>query len=126
MRMLRYFWDVAIGLDPAAEDLDQTRQFPLRNPDRLRELFDDAGLVAVKVRAIDAPAVSHDFEDYWSPFFNGKGPRAPRLCHLFERRPTSHAQGATTIHPAYPRRWLHSFDCPRMGRLWIDQRVMGL
>jgi SAM-dependent methyltransferase len=78
MQMLRYFWDAAIELDPAAEELDQTRQFALCHPDRLQELFAGAGLADVRVRAIDAPAVFRDFDDYWTPFLSGRDLRAPR------------------------------------------------
>jgi SAM-dependent methyltransferase len=77
MQMLRYFWDTAIELDPAAEELDQTRQFALCHPDRLRELFEGSGLADVRVRAIDAPAVFQDFDDYWTPFLSGRDLRAP-------------------------------------------------
>jgi SAM-dependent methyltransferase len=77
MEMLRYFWDAAIELDPAAEELDQTRQFSLCNPDRLRELFDGSGLADVLVRTIGVPAVFRNFDDYWTPFLSGRNMRAP-------------------------------------------------
>jgi SAM-dependent methyltransferase len=77
MQMLRYFWDAAIELDPAAEALDQKSRFPLCHPERLRELFAGAGLADVQVRAIDAPAIFRDFDDYWTPFLGGRELRAP-------------------------------------------------
>ena len=77
MQMLRYFWDAAIELDPAAEELDHTRQFALCHPIRLRELFAGAGLADVRVRTIEVPAVFRDFDDYWTPFLNGRDLRAP-------------------------------------------------
>jgi hypothetical protein len=40
----------------------------------LERLFQDAGLVRADVRAIDAPTVFRDFDDYWSPFLGGQGP----------------------------------------------------
>ncbi len=39
MEMLRYFWDAAIAIDPAAETLDQGLRFPLCQPAALEELF---------------------------------------------------------------------------------------
>jgi hypothetical protein len=33
----------------------------------------------VEVRAIDAPTVFKEFDDYWSPFLGGVGP-APAYC----------------------------------------------
>jgi SAM-dependent methyltransferase len=77
MQMLRYFWDTAIELDPAAEELDQAKRFSLCHPDRLRELFDESDLADVCVHTIDAPAVFKDFDDYWTPFLNGRDLRAP-------------------------------------------------
>ncbi len=77
MQMWRYFWDAAIDLDPTAEELDPTRQFSLCHPDRLCELFESSGLADVRVRAIDAPAIFRDFDDYWSPFLSGRDMRAP-------------------------------------------------
>lgn len=77
MQMLRYFWDAAIALDPEAAELDQTRQFALCHPDRLRELFEGSGLADVRIRTIEVPAVFRDFDDYWTPFLNGRDLRAP-------------------------------------------------
>jgi len=77
MQMLRYFWDTAIELDPAAEELDQTKRFSIYHPDRLRELFDDSGLIDVCVHTIDVTAVFRDFDDYWTPFLSGRHLRAP-------------------------------------------------
>ena len=77
MQMLRCFWDTAIELDPAAEELDQTKRFSLCHPDRLRELFDDSGLIDVCVHTIDVTAVFRDFDDYWTPFLSGRHLRAP-------------------------------------------------
>src|SRR5215813_1647604 len=49
-----HVWDAATELDPAAEKLDQTRQFSLCHPDRLREFFEGAGLADVRSRACKA------------------------------------------------------------------------
>jgi len=77
MQLLRYFWDTAIELDPAAEVLDQGRRFPLCHPDKLYEVFGGAWLEQVEVRPIDVPTVFRDFDDYWLPFLSGHGLRAP-------------------------------------------------
>jgi SAM-dependent methyltransferase len=74
MAMLRYFWDAATALDPAAADLDEGRRFPLCRPEPLRALWTDAGLDKVSVQAIEVPAVFADFDDYWRPFLGGQGP----------------------------------------------------
>ncbi|MDP6513468.1 MAG: SAM-dependent methyltransferase, partial [SAR202 cluster bacterium] len=40
----------------------------------LEDLFRKADLQSVEVRALDAPTVFADFDDYWSPFLRGQGP----------------------------------------------------
>jgi SAM-dependent methyltransferase len=79
MQMMRQFWDAAIALNPAALDKDEGRRFPVCNPEPLTALFAGAGLADVEVRAIDAPTVFRDFDDYWTPFLGGQAP-APGYC----------------------------------------------
>lgn len=79
MQMMRRFWDAAVALDPAALDKDEGRRFPVCRPEPLAALFRDAGLADVEVRAIDAPTVFKNFDDYWSPFLGGQAP-APGYC----------------------------------------------
>jgi SAM-dependent methyltransferase len=74
MAMMRYFWDAATDLDPAAADLDEGRRFPLCRPEPIRALWTDAGLDGVTVEAIEVPTMFADFDDYWSPFLGGQGP----------------------------------------------------
>ena len=74
MDLMRYFWDAAVALDPAAEPLDEGRRFPICNPDALTQLFRGAGLGDVTARAIDVPTRFRDFYDYWTPFIGGQGP----------------------------------------------------
>ncbi len=79
MQLMRYFWDAAGALNPAARDLDEGRRFPLCRPEPLAALWDEAGLAAVEVRAVDVPTVFRDFYDYWTPFLGGQAP-APGYC----------------------------------------------
>jgi SAM-dependent methyltransferase len=79
MQLMRRFWDAAVGLNPAAGELDEARRFPICRPEALSTLFADAGLDAVETRAIDVPTMFADFDDYWSPFLGGQGP-APGYC----------------------------------------------
>jgi SAM-dependent methyltransferase len=76
MAMMRRFWDAASALDATAADLDEGPRFPLCRPEPLRQLWADAGLDAVAVRAIEIPTVFADFDDYWTPFLGGQGPAA--------------------------------------------------
>jgi SAM-dependent methyltransferase len=79
MQLMRYFWDAAVALDPAARPLHEAVRFPLCQPDRLLALWTAAGLESPELRAIDVPTVFKDFDDYWSPFLGGQGP-APTYC----------------------------------------------
>jgi SAM-dependent methyltransferase len=86
MQLIRYFWDAAIAIDPAAEELDEGRRFPICKPARLEELFKDSGLGEVATRAIDVPTRFQDFNDYWQPFLGGQGPAPGYAMSLTEGR----------------------------------------
>lgn len=74
MELMRYFWDAAVALHPAAHELDEGHRFPICQPEPLTELFTSAALKHVEVRSIEIPTNFRDFDDYWSPFLNGQGP----------------------------------------------------
>ncbi|SEG88567.1 Methyltransferase domain-containing protein [Nonomuraea solani] len=84
MEMMRYFWDAATALDPAAAELDEGRRFPLCAPENLRALWTDAGLDAVAVQPIDTATTFADFDDYWRPFLGGQGPAPAYTMSLSE------------------------------------------
>lgn len=86
MAMMRYFWDAATVLDPAAADLDEGPRFPLCRPEALRALWTDAGLDQVTVRPVEVPTVFADFDDYWTPFLGGQGPAPGYAMSLTEQR----------------------------------------
>jgi SAM-dependent methyltransferase len=74
MEFMRYFWDAAVAVDPAASSRAEGNRFPICKPDALAQLFRQSGLVDVETRAIDTPTVFRDFADYWTPFEGGQGP----------------------------------------------------
>src|SRR5260370_36436420 len=74
MQLLRHFWDAAVALDGAARTLDEGVRFPMCQPKALAEMVQVAGFARVATRAIDAPTVFHDFDDYWAPFLSVEGP----------------------------------------------------
>jgi SAM-dependent methyltransferase len=82
MELMRYFWDAAAALDPKAQD--EGPRFAFCQPDPLQALFEQAGLQAVQVQAIDVPTVFRDFDDYWSPFLGGQGPAPAYAMSLSE------------------------------------------
>ena len=85
MDLMRHFWDAAGALDPAAA-VDEAARFPICHPDRLRALWEDAGLTGVDVHAIDVPTVFRDFDDYWAPFLGGQGVAPAYAMSLNEER----------------------------------------
>lgn len=86
MRMMRYFWDAAVELDPAAAELDEGVRFKICDPGALRSLFESAGLTAVDVRPLDSRMLFADFDDYWNPFLGGQAPAPAYAMALDESR----------------------------------------
>lgn len=86
MELMRYFWNAAAALDPAATELDEGRRFPLCQPKPLADLFGQAGLSEVEVLPIDVATDFRDFDDYWSPFLGGQGPAPGYAMSLTEER----------------------------------------
>jgi SAM-dependent methyltransferase len=86
MQLMRYFWDAAVTLDPAAKAASEGVRFALCRPEPLSALWRDAGLRDVEVRAIDIPTVFRDFDDYWAPFLGGQGPAPSYVMSLSEER----------------------------------------
>ncbi len=86
MQLMRHFWNAACELDPAACELDEGVRYKICKPEPLTKIFRDAGLNRVETRAIDAPTVFRDFEDYWSPFLGGQGPAPSYAMSLSEER----------------------------------------
>jgi SAM-dependent methyltransferase len=74
MEVIKWFWDAAVALDPAAAALHEGVRFPLCRPEALRAAFEAAGLEQVETTAIDLIAEFNDFDDYWRPFLGGQGP----------------------------------------------------
>jgi SAM-dependent methyltransferase len=102
MELMRYFWDAAGALDPAARDLDEGRRFPLCQPEPLAALLRGAGLAGVESRPIDVPTVFRDFDDYWSPFLGGQGPAPGYAMSLDEPRRAALRERLRDALPAGP------------------------
>lgn len=74
MKLMRFFWDAAVELNPDAASVDEGVRFPLCRPEPLMDLFASAGLHAGEVTAIEIETQFPSFEDYWRPFLGGQGP----------------------------------------------------
>jgi len=86
MEMMRYFWEAARHVDPAAADLDESRRFPMCRPEPLRALFGTTGLKEVNVEAVDILTTFANFDEYWNPFLGGQGAAPAYAATLSEER----------------------------------------
>jgi SAM-dependent methyltransferase len=85
MQMLRYFWDAAVELDPAAHELDEGVRFPLCREGELETLVRSAGLKRVEAVPIDVITAFRNFDDFWQPFLGDVGP-APNYAMSLDPR----------------------------------------
>jgi SAM-dependent methyltransferase len=86
MQFMRYLWDAAVSIDPAAVELDEGARFPLCQPGPLKELFQHAGVKEAEVLPIDVETRFRDFADFWDPFLGGQGPAAGYVVSQSEER----------------------------------------
>jgi SAM-dependent methyltransferase len=103
MEMMRYFWDAATAVDPAAAERDEGRRFPLCQPEPLSELWTGAGLDAVGVRAIEIRTVFTGFDDFWRPFLGGQGSAPGYVASLTDDRRAAVRDLLRERLPAGPR-----------------------
>lgn len=73
MQMLRFFWDEAVALKPAAQPKDE-RHMPLTRRGELAALWRTSGLADVVEEALTIEMRFSSFEDYWTPFLEKQGP----------------------------------------------------
>ncbi len=88
MEFMRYFWDAAIEMNPAAVSLDEGNRFPLCRPGPLSQLFASAKLNSIDVAPIDVNTSFSDFDDFWQPFLGGQGPAPSYVMSLNEEART--------------------------------------
>lgn len=73
MEMLRFFWDAAVALDPAAEPHHE-RHMPYCRRGELHDLWNAARLDDVVETSLTITFDFASFEDFWQPFLTGQGP----------------------------------------------------
>ena len=88
MELMRFFWDAAVALDPAAAALDEGPRFPLCRADALHAQVEAAGLRDVDTTALDVAMRFAGFDDYWDPFLGGQGPAPAYVMSLSEEART--------------------------------------
>jgi SAM-dependent methyltransferase len=84
MQLIRRLFDAAIALDPAAEQHDEGKRFPICAPGGLGSAFEAAGIDSITDDAIEIPTVFRDFDDFWTPFLGGVGPAPAYVVSLDE------------------------------------------
>ena len=72
LRMLSYFWDAALEIDPSVADDEQPRAGVSEGD--LVERFGRAGLQRVTGGTLETSVAYADFDDYWEPFTGAAGP----------------------------------------------------
>ncbi|NOH12397.1 MAG: class I SAM-dependent methyltransferase [Chloroflexi bacterium] len=82
MEMLRYFWDAAIELNPAAKEHDEGQRFHICDQNNLIETLNASELAETRVEAISINMHFRDFDDYWQPFLGKQGPAPSYLNGL--------------------------------------------
>jgi SAM-dependent methyltransferase len=85
MEMLRFFWDEAVTLDPAAEKRDE-RHMKLTREGHLGDAWKKAGLTNVQEKPLVIEQSYTSFDDYWEPFLKGAGPAGAYVVALPEDR----------------------------------------
>jgi SAM-dependent methyltransferase len=86
LEFLRAFWTEVQKLDAGVGHLTEGRRFPFCTPDMLAAMAEAAGLAHVRCRAITAPTVFADFEDFWRPFTLGAGPAPGYVASLADEQ----------------------------------------
>lgn len=86
MEWLRYFWDAAVALDPAAKALDEGERFPICREEPLERLFLETGFRQVEVYPVDTPTHFTSFDDYWQPFLVGQFPAPQYVASLSDEQ----------------------------------------
>jgi SAM-dependent methyltransferase len=82
MQMMRWFWDVAVELDPSAAQRHEGSRFAFCRPGPLAEAATAAGLDGVEVVDVVVPTVFADFDDYWTPFLSAQAPAPSYVASL--------------------------------------------
>lgn len=121
MQFMRYFWDAAVALDPAAQPLDQGMRFRICDPEALTALFQDTGLTSVEILPIDVPTLFRDFDDFWAPFLGGQGSAPGYVRSLPEHHRIKLRDHLRAVLPAAP-----DGSIPLVARAWAIRGFRGV
>lgn len=102
MELLRWFWDAADDVDPAAVALDERARFSEFTPEYLTWRFAGAGLLDVETTGLEIPTVFADFDEYWAPFLGGQGVASAYVMSLDEATRERLHEHLRRLMPAEP------------------------
>ena len=74
VEMLHHFWEAAVELDLMAEVMHEGKRFADCNKPAMKQMFQDAGLQEITLKAIEIEQQFADFEQFWTPFRGGQDP----------------------------------------------------
>jgi len=80
--LLRYFWEEAVLLNPAAAVADESQRFGRFDGSVVVSAFRAAGLARIETTVLDIQTVFRDFDDYWEPFLLRSGPAPSYVASL--------------------------------------------
>jgi SAM-dependent methyltransferase len=108
MEMMRYFWDAAVVLDPAALESDEGRRFPICQPSPLVELLKMLVYRKSKCGRSTFLLVSR-FQRLLVAVL-GRARSRTRLCHVAGRRASRGAPGENSFEPSNCPGWIDSLN----------------
>ncbi len=96
---LRLFWQAARELDP---DVHDESELPGAREGHLAELFEAAGLHAVKEATLSTTLEHATFEEWWQPYMDGVGPAGSYLASLSPDRRSELRERCRALIPDEP------------------------
>jgi trans-aconitate methyltransferase len=84
MQLLLRFWDAASRVAGRSVGQSEVSRFEVARPDRLREVWQGAGLDGVELTILEIEMAFEDFDDFWAPFLAGTGPAPSYVAGLDE------------------------------------------
>jgi hypothetical protein len=81
MELFQVIWNVAIPLDPGAEQYRE-KQYPFGSPDELSSLWVGGGLQNIALRELVIRLKLNSFDDLWRPSVKSQGPMGAYLACL--------------------------------------------
>ena len=113
MELLRYFWDAAVVLDPAAYELDEGRRFPDPSAGGSHRTFHSRRAPRCRGAANRRPHGTATLTTFGSASSAGRA--RTWLCNVAQRSASRSSKRANSVATAYRDKRRDSSSCARMG-----------